>query len=305
MTISESFTPPTSAIIPAYPYRQYSIDASVQAFFASQNSLSQEYLDWFNNTPLALYTSPNISGLLLDWIANGIYGIPRPVLSSGTSQRRAGYNSTAYDTIAYDTLIFSQSGTATIANDDIYKRVMTWNTYKGDGQVFSMFWLKNRINRFLNGVNGTDWPVLNNPPFIAVSGSTFLIDSGSGSPMFTVLSQAIANGVLALPFQYTFTVENFLTNDGGVLQVSLFAGWPTSSIGLTAGGLYNDGGVGAVKGPTTPNPLAPPVYFSQIGAQQLLALGGANLPLTNPGAGTGQLWNNVSGSGTDGVISIA
>lgn len=296
--MSESFTAPTSAIIPAYAYRQFSFDETVQAFFSSQNSLSQGYLNWFNNTPLALYTSPNITGPLLDWIGQGIYGIPRPVLTTSTARRVAGYNSAAYNTIAYDTLMYSQTGTAQIANDDIYKRAMTWNTYKGDGQVFSMQWLKNRVSRFLNGANGSDWPVLNDPPSIAVSGSTFTIEASS-APIYTTLLQCVANNVLALPFQYTFVVTVYLTNNGGVLQVAAAAGWPTSSTGLLAGALWSDGGVASVAGTTTPSPTAPPVYFYNVTAAQLLSLGGANLPLTNPGIGSGILWNN------GGVVSVA
>ncbi|MGA3767720.1 hypothetical protein ACPBXC_29065, partial [Escherichia coli] len=40
--------------------------------------------------------------------------------------------------------------------DDLFKRIMTWNFYKGDGFYFSIPWIKRRILRFLLGVNGTD-----------------------------------------------------------------------------------------------------------------------------------------------------
>ena len=297
--MSESFsTQPTSAILPSYAYGQYAFDATVQAFFSAQNALSQVYLDWDNNTLLALYTSAGISGVFLDWIGQGIYGIKRPVLTTFSSSRMVGYNAAPYNTLAYDALVYSESGGATIANDDIYKRVMTWNTYKGDGQVFSMFWLKNRINRFLNGIDGTDWPVLNDPPGITVSGTTFAIQAGAGS-IYSTLAQCIANDVLALPFQYTFVVVLVLTNNGGVLDVSGMAGWPTSSLGLSDGAIWDNGGVASVVTPTSPSPTAPAVYFGNITAAALLALGGGNLPLTNPGVGSNQLWNN------GGVISIA
>lgn len=298
--MSESFSAPTSSLagLGAYAYRQYSIDAAVQAFFSSQNALSQGYLDWFNNTPLALYTSPNITGPLLDWIGQGIYGIPRPVLTTQTILRLAGNDAFPNDAMPNNALLYSQSGTATIASDDIYKRVMTWNTYKGDGQVFNLFWLKNRVNRFLNGANGSDYTVLQNPPAINVSGSTFTIQATSAA-IYTTLAQCIANGVLALPFQYTFIVGSYLSDNGGVLDVAAGAGWPTTTSGLVAGNVWNDGGVGAVFGTTTPNPAAPAVYLYNTTAAQLLTLGGANLPLSNPGPGTQQLWNN------HGVISVA
>ena len=47
-------------------------DSDIQAFFYSYNALAQTYLDWFNQTPIGVYTNANISGPLLDWIANGL-----------------------------------------------------------------------------------------------------------------------------------------------------------------------------------------------------------------------------------------
>lgn len=282
---------PLQGILPSYLYKEYSDDENLQAFVDSYNMLAQSYLDWFNQTPLAVYTSPNISGSLLDWIGNGIYGIRRPVLTSSTIIKRSGYNSFAYNTLAYNAMDFSQTGNATTVNDDIYKRVLAWHLYRGDGQVFSLFWLKRRISRFLNGANGSDYPVLDSPPSITLSGTTFTI-SASSTSMFLILQQAIANGILALPFQYTFIVANYLESNGGLLQVSANAGWPTSSVGLSAGAIWNDGGVAAVVPGVTPNPAAPPVYFYSISAGALLALGGGNLPTSNPGVGSTQLWNN-------------
>lgn len=294
----ESFaTLPLQQCIPSYLYQQYSDDQNLQAFVASFNSLSQGYLNWFNDTPLGLYTSPNITGPLLDWVGNGIYGIERPVLSTQSISITAGYNSAAYNTLPYDGLLYSSSGSAVIASDDIYKRVMTWNLYRGDGQVFTIGWLKNRISRFLNGANGSDYPVLSNPPSITVSGNVFSVQ-GTGANMFFVLMELYNNGNLSFPFQYTLSFSNFFINDGGVLQLSLPSGYPTSPIGLTAGSLWDNGGVVSVIPGITPNPLAPPVYFGVISPSALLILGGGNLPLTNPGIGSNQLWNN------SGVVSI-
>jgi len=304
--VSESFsTLPLQKQLGAYCYQQYADDPNIQAFFAAYNNIAQGYLDWFNNTPLGVYTSPAIAGPLLDWVGEGVYGIARPVLTSSVITKIAGYNSAPYNTVPYNGMLFSETGTAAVATDDIYKRVLTWHLYRGDGQQFSIFWLKNRINRFLNGVNGADWPVLNNPPSITISGNTFTI-SASASSIFSTLQQAIENGILALPFQYNFIVANYLSNDGGVLQVAAAAGYPTSNAGLATGALWSNGGVVCVTGTTTPNPAAPPVYFSSISAGQLLSLGGANLPTSNPGVGSGQLWNNIGTTGgTGGVVCIA
>jgi hypothetical protein len=119
-------TTPLQSVIPSYLYLEYSDDDDLQAFVASQNALAQGYLDWANQSPLGLYISPYITGPLLDWIGQGVYDIRRPVLSTQTSFFIAGYNSDAYNYEVYNGNSLIQSGTAALANDDIYKRVMTW-----------------------------------------------------------------------------------------------------------------------------------------------------------------------------------
>ena len=295
----ESFASlPLQQVIPSYLYKEYSDDDDLQAFVDSQNALAQGYLDWFNQTPLGLYTAANINGGLLDWVGQGVYGISRPVLSSVTSQTIAGLNSAAYDTVELDGFRYTSSGTASPASDDIYKRVLTWNLYRGDGQFFTIGWLKNRVNRFLHGVNGTDYPVLNEPPSITVSGTTFTI-SAFNDPFLQSLQQALANGAIALPFQYNYVfISIVFVNDGGVLQMTGPLDYPTSSTGLAAGAVWYNGGTISVVAGVAPSPTAPPVYLDSLTADELLALGGGNLPLTNP-ANTGQLWNN------GGMISIS
>lgn len=194
------------AVIPSYLYWQYSDDDDLQAFVASFNEIAQGYIDWFNQTPLSVYTSPNITGPLLDWTATGIWGIPRPVLSTESSQRFAGYNEFPYNTIAYNTLSVTQSGTAQLATDDIYKRVLTWNLYRGDGEGFCLQWLKNRIARFLNGADGMDYDVLDAQPDIAVSDGVFTVTCPD-STSYTSLQLAYSNGALSFPFQYSITFE--------------------------------------------------------------------------------------------------
>jgi hypothetical protein len=204
--MSESFsTLPLQSQIYSYAYQQFADDENVQAFFAAYNTLAQSYLDWFNQTPLALYTSSSISGPLLDWVGQGLFGLERPVLSTLSSTVLAGYGTLPYGTDPYGTLSYSASGTATIASDDIYKRVLTWHTYKGDGLQFNLQWLKNRIARFLNGINGTDYPVLSVPPDITVVGATFTITL-DGSIIAMQFAELLSNNELALPFMYNYTV---------------------------------------------------------------------------------------------------
>ena len=295
----ESFSNlPLQQTIPSYLYKEYSDDENLQAFVDGYNSLTQGYLDWFNNTPLGLYTSPGISGPLLDWIGLGVYNIPRPVLSNQTSFNLAGYNSAPYNDypFPYDSLLHSSSGTAALASDDIYKRMMTWNLYRGDGQMFTMGWLKNRVNRFINGSGGLDAQVLNNPPSISVSGNTFTITSFDDS-VFTALQELISGRLVSVPFQYNFNYVNVsFLNDGGVLWMTLPLNYPTSPVGLSAGAVwYNGGTVSVIPGGSG---SGAPVFFGSITASGLLALGGGGLPTTNPHT-PNQLWNN------GGLISIS
>ena len=154
--ITESFTPPLQGIVPSYLYQEYSDDADLQAFVASQNSLAQSYLDWFNDTPLGVYTSPSISGPLLDWVGQGLYGIARPVISSLTTSTFGAMNSAPMNTLATNRFVQRRSGTAQSASDDIYKRTLTWHQYTGDGRQMTIQWLKRRVARFIYGVDGSD-----------------------------------------------------------------------------------------------------------------------------------------------------
>ena len=153
----EQFTDtPLQTIIKAYPYFEYADSDDTTAFFNSLNSLGQQYLDWFNGTPLGVYTDPSISGPLLDWIANNLWGIYRPVISTSSTFVLAGWGSFAWGEEAYGTMNYIQSGTAQIATDDIYKRLLTWILYLGDGKQMSIQWLRRRIARFIYGADGGD-----------------------------------------------------------------------------------------------------------------------------------------------------
>jgi hypothetical protein len=128
-------------------------------------------------------------------------------------------------------------------SDDVFRRCITWNFYKGDGNTFNIRWLKRRIQRFLNGVNGTA-PNIDNTYGISVSfgANNFVsirITAGSRKitggalynrirfgqfipynrlltqpipsplpafPLAPILQEAIQAGVLQLPFQLTVQV---------------------------------------------------------------------------------------------------
>lgn len=147
--------------IRSYLYWQYNDDDDLQAFVDAYNQIAQEYLDWFNQTPLPDYTNPNISGLLLDWVAEGLYGLSRPTLPSGMSQVVGPFNTYGFNALPFNTRRQVGSDNYYLTSDDTFKRILTWLFFKDDGKVFDIRWLKRRIMRFLNGVDGVNYNVDN------------------------------------------------------------------------------------------------------------------------------------------------
>ena len=226
-------TSPTTATktIPSYLYFQYIDDPDLPALIQSYNDLTQEYVDWFNNVNLPVYT--NLQGALLDWVGMGVYGLPRPALSTTSfggvigqiasvpyvGPAASGPSPTIVNAIS-TTQIFSTS-TNFDTPDDIYQRVLTWFFYKGDGYDFSIPWFKRRIARFLFGSHGTDVFNGNNTafPFTPTISVTFddttsplatctitISNSASLGYIATYFEAALETGVLAAPFRFKYIV---------------------------------------------------------------------------------------------------
>lgn len=187
----------------SYLYQEYNDDGDLQAFVDAFNTLAQDEIDWFAYIGLPVYTG--LTGDLLDWVGEGLYGIFRPALPSGTIHAIGPLNTMMlnFHPINY----FKRIGDTPFYKtpDDIYKRILTWNFYKGDGPYFTIRWLKRRIQRFLDGVNGTA-PNVDQTYAISVtfgSGRDVNVDVGIYNP---VLKQALDSGILQLPFQFNFIV---------------------------------------------------------------------------------------------------
>lgn len=149
--------PRLKSLIKTYLYQEYADDLELQAFIEAFNAIAQGYLDWFNNTPLAMYIDPAISGPLLDWVGANLYGIPRPLLGNQYAIRFAGTtNSYPTNYISTNDLYRYTTGSTGLVNDDVYRRVHTWFLYKGDGMQMAIDWLQKRVARFLFGDNGGD-----------------------------------------------------------------------------------------------------------------------------------------------------
>ena len=237
---------PTTVLqtIPSYLYTEYNDDDDLQAFVVSYNALTQQYLDWLNTINLPVYTSDTITGSLLDWVAQGLYGIARPALASGQNSDLGPYNTFMLNEVPYNDREIIGPSNVVATSDDIFKRIITWNYWRGDGRVFDVRWLKRRIMRFLEGVNGSAPPIDNTwqisvsfgvPPQInirlltqerivteAAAYNEFMLNEGPFTynysttaldfdfpplPNAQVFAEALQAGVLQLPFQYEFVVS--------------------------------------------------------------------------------------------------
>lgn len=229
-----------SRVIPSYLYVQYNDDDDLQAFVESYNTLAQQITTWFAEIGLPVYTGDLIAGDLLDWVAQGLYGQTRPVLPAGVSRDLGPYNSFMFNALPYNGRITISPEEYYATTDDIFKRCMTWNFYKGDGRTFSVRWLKRRVMRFLTGANGTD-PGVDNTYQISVTfgpsndvtirlvaglreitAGAIYNRAGFNTQPFNglrtvytayaplldgeIFKSAVDAGVLQMPFQFTWTV---------------------------------------------------------------------------------------------------
>lgn len=232
--------PYRSDVIPSYLYVQYNDDDDLQAFVEAYNTLAQQITKWFAAIGLPVYTGDLIVGDLLDWVAEGLYGQARPVLPAGVSRDLGPYNTALFNQLPYNGRLRISPETYYATTDDIFKRCITWNFYKGDGRTFNVPWLKRRVMRFLSGTNGIDPPVDNTYQISVTFGAgnevTIRLVAGlreiTGGALYgrsafntqpfnglqTVYTQyapllngeifkaAVQSGVLQLPFQYEWTV---------------------------------------------------------------------------------------------------
>lgn len=210
--------------INAYLFRQYADDENLQAFADAYNLATQElFIDWFNSVNLPIYTG--LSGDLLAWVGLGLYGLPKTALESPRSAAIGAYNTTAYNTLAYNEDVTPQQTIYGIS-DDVYKRILTWHIYKGDGKRFCVRWLKRRIMRFILGTNGVDpqpyygfslgtenttpvsVTVINEVMSIKLFTATFAaLGAQLTSNILQIFAAALLGGALDVPARYQYTVQ--------------------------------------------------------------------------------------------------
>lgn len=164
-------SPLVARTIPAYLYWQYRDDDNLQAFVDSYNAMTQDYVDWYISLNLPIYTQSPITGAFLDWVGQGLYGYPRPVLGEGY-QRLIGplntYSPNGFGVVnedgSFERILavglnqrrILSNARAIRVNDDLYRRSIAWHFFKGYGHQFNVRYLKRRIMQWLTGPDGID-----------------------------------------------------------------------------------------------------------------------------------------------------
>ena len=198
--------------IPSYLYQQYQDDDALQAFVAAYNQLAQTYVNSFNQLNLPIYTQDPVSGAVLDWVAAGLYGITRPTLAYTTSFTYEDFNTYVLNQIAIDDRVDASTSTYFAVTDDVFRRILTWNLYRGDGHVFSPLWLKKRVVRFLLGANGAPL-VVDDTSAVSVAyasgGAVTIVVTLGGTitlSLVQLLAATVNQGVCPLPPFYTYSI---------------------------------------------------------------------------------------------------
>jgi hypothetical protein len=221
--------------IPSYLYLEYRDDETLQSFVDAFNVQAQNYVDGFNALNLPIYNLQ--TNLMLDWVGNNIYGIPRPVFPFGRAEIRDAINTWAFNEIAFNERRIINPTYYAPTTDDVYRRVITWSHYRGDGYFFNIKWLKRRVMRFLTdafieqtyqvsvtfGVGDqVNITIYNNSRHIIKPSAIinmFAFNEVAFNELNTVyepltkyelaetVQKAIDAGVLPLPFQFTYVIN--------------------------------------------------------------------------------------------------
>ena len=215
--------------INSYLYQQYADDDSLQAFVLSYNVATQTIVTWLATTNLAYY--PGLTGDLLTWVAANLYG--GGARGSGDTAHRE-FRPIEYRSVEHRPAQLVHPFGAVLVRYDrrcAPQRILTWNFYKGDGNRFTMLWLKRRIMRFLTGTNGIDQNPWTNPNFTVgaetlsaisahISGTTLTVNINQAllssqaqiAPNILLFFQlAFQSGALELPAELTSLVCNIQT----------------------------------------------------------------------------------------------
>lgn len=202
----------TTLLAPAYPYHQFSDDQNIVALFAAYNRLAQDTLSWMVTHPMALYTGPALSGDFLTYCALCLYGQFRYRISYTELRDVTGeIDSSMINRLAVNETPIDKRYSGSAISDDLFKRILTWNLYKGDGLCFSIPWLKRRIMRFLTGEDGHAWRFNSTAPVsVRCVGKQVIITLNPEEwpgDLTALLGRILNNGILNVPPMLTFSLS--------------------------------------------------------------------------------------------------
>ena len=200
--------------IKAYLYQGFNDDDDVRAFFTAYNALAQQFYDWMLNVNMPIFIGGYNAGNQLYWLVYGLYGVTPPSMVSSKKFTYGPYSHIIFNDMPYNALKVESQNTQVLTSDDVFKRILTWNFYKGDGFTFSVPWLKRRVRRFLEGTNGVDitndqqWGV--SVVFDGSGGITINLSSERSTfinlAFASIFKSAFENNLLHMPFWASVTV---------------------------------------------------------------------------------------------------
>lgn len=216
------------AVIPSYLYQQYTDDDDLQAFVAAFNEMARAYIEWFALYNPADYTQDHIQGVVLDWVAAGLYGMVRPALPLGHFRTVGPLNTWVMNTWPLNTFQIVPPSDFQLTTDDVFKRILTWHLEKGDGDVFNIRWLKRRVERFLTGINGTAGITNANPTPALAPDQTYdvSVTFGTGNDVninFQRVRRRFIGGALLNTFALNTTYLNEFDSESVTFPISPLA----------------------------------------------------------------------------------
>jgi hypothetical protein len=134
--------------IKPYCYYQYGKYPDVQAIVESYNIDLQAFIDALQGLNFPFYRS--LQGDLLDWCANSVFGLKRPVISTGNATLGSFAGQVISNSLVTNGFLKGESSIGfQKLSDDLFKKVIAWHVFKRDGIDFNIAWLKKRIARFI------------------------------------------------------------------------------------------------------------------------------------------------------------
>lgn len=188
-----------------FAYDQWQGIPEVVAYFGATKHFTHEIIRELTEKSFSDYFK--FKGDMLDYIALCIYGEMRPAyLNSGDYKAFGALNSLPLnqDPLNSTKVMWDTDGEA--VTDEIFRRIITWNFYKGDGRMPSIPWIKRRCKRFLTG-NWLDQGDLGNIS-LKFNRNVITIKSTGFGIWDKILGDAIESGVLKLPFGFIWKSGN-------------------------------------------------------------------------------------------------